>query len=80
MGVGGVTPAGQGVVPAKAGAEELARSGSTCTSAVSDLPRSSVTVRRRVIEVNTGATSDAVAVFAPERAGGLFAGDTTLQA
>src|SRR6185503_6662729 len=81
VGAGGVVlPAAQGVVPAVAGAALLARSGSTLTSAVSMRPRSSVTVSRRVTEEKTGAVSDTDEVLAPVMAGGLFAGETTLQA
>ena len=81
VGVGpDVTGLAQGVVPAKAGASLLAPSGSTRTSAVSVRPRSSLTVRRTVIEPLLGATIDAIDEFAPVIAGGLMLGETTVQA
>ena len=82
MGVGvdpEVTGVAQGVLPADAGAALVARFGSTFTSAVSTRFRLSVTVSRRVIAPELGAMTVAVDVSAPAMAGGLVAGDTTVQ-
>lgn len=53
---------------ATAGAEVVAAAGDTTTSAVSIFPASSVTVSRTVNDPDVGATTVAVAVFAPETA------------
>ena len=74
-----VTGVAQGVLPADAGAALAARFGSTFTSAVSTRFKLSVTVSRRVIAPELGATTVAVDVSAPTMAGGLVRGDTTVQ-
>ena len=74
-----VTAVAHGVVPADAGAALVARFGSTFTSAVSTRFRLSVTVSRRVIAPVLGAMTVAVDVSEPPMAGGLVAGDTTVQ-
>ena len=75
-----VTGLGQGVVPADAGAALLAPLDSTTTSAVSLWARSSVTVSLKVMEPLVGAITEAVDALAPLIGGGLFVGETTVQA
>ena len=75
-----VTGKAQAALPATVGAAELARLGSTRTSAESVLFWLSVTVTRSVIDPELGAMTIADAVVAPTRAGGLEAGATTVQA
>jgi len=75
-----VTAGAQATVPADAGAVLVARVGSIRTSAVSARPWSSVTVRRSVTVSTAGASSDAFDVLAPEIAGGLVVGETTVHA
>ena len=73
-----MTGAAHGVLPAEAGAVLLARLGSTLTSAVSARLRLSVTVSRKVIDPELGATMVAVAVSSPTMAGGLVSGAMTV--
>ena len=72
-----VTAAAHAVAPAVTGAVLVTRVGSSTTSALSERFWSSVTVSRNVTGSTAGATRLAVAVLAPEIAGGLVAGDTT---
>ena len=69
-----VTGAVQAVEPALAGAEDVALAGPTTTSAESTRPWSSVTVTRTVRVPDVGATTVAIDVFAPVKAGGLAGG------
>ena len=75
-----VTGVAQATVPADAGAALLARVGSRTMSALSERFWSSVTVRRSVTLPEAGAVSEALAVLAPEIAGGLVPGVTTVHA
>lgn len=75
-----VTGGAQAVVPAMAGAEDVALTEPTMTSAQSTRPWSSVTVTRTVSVPDVGATTVAVDVFAPVMAGGLAGGATYSQA
>jgi hypothetical protein len=75
-----VTGAAQAVVPALAGAEDVALAGLTTTSAESTRPWSSVTVTRTVRVPEVGATTVAVDVLAPVMAGGLVGAPTYCQA
>ena len=84
MGLVGVTPdvtgGAQAALPPEAGASVDTSSGMTMTRAASARPRSSVTVTSRITRPETGASTVAMAVVAPEIAGGLLAGDTNDQA
>jgi hypothetical protein len=75
-----VTGVAQAWAPAAFGAAEVARLGSTTTSAESVRPRSSVTVTRKVTAPELGALIEAVALSAPTIVGGLTTGATTVQA